>query len=212
MRTRYSDRISERQAINVLEAASFAAQIGKPLNKYITLNFAKLKIEDHEVTPILGRYIKYIQQWSKRRCSGHSQSYIYIRETNQGGNSHVHIMLSVPNALNREFRINNLKWIKLAIQRKFTRDKGFLETRSIGPSYLTCETNPLLYGQNLEELVRYLLKETTEDTREKLMMEETKGKSNYLDKESKNIVIGRRVGVSENIGRKARSSNICKTL
>lgn len=62
---RSSWSLSERQAANLVGAARYAAELGLPFNRFVTINWEAAGVAD--CTSATGRFLKYVGDWLRRQ-------------------------------------------------------------------------------------------------------------------------------------------------
>lgn len=189
-KSRCSTSISETQAANLIDAADFARRVGLPLNRFITINWEQLGVNDSEAAEATGRFLKLLRDWL--RCNGYESAHIWAREYSPSLGSHVHLLVHLPFDL--KLRTVHLRWLRQISGNSYR--KGAVKTLPVGFSGTCSASNFLHYDKNLQETVKYLLKGVEIAAADRLGIDRLRpcGK-----------IIGKRVATSQNIGRAARS-------
>jgi hypothetical protein len=190
-RDRPSDFIKGAQARNLVEAADFAyCHLGKPLNKFISVNWYLAGI-DRSVQRALGILLKRVCDWFRHR---HVPAlYLYVIENPSSGGANVHILIHVPWEHCAAFNHQRYAWLKEAGAQRATREKVIkIDTDGERREYQVVGH----YLRNLEDILKYLLKGTDGPTRTLLELE---------DNPHQGRIAGKRCGTSEAIGPSARA-------
>lgn len=187
---RTSDNLSLSQALNIIAASQYAAAIGLPFNRFLTIHWQHAGIPDEHAAWATGRFLKLARDWLAKR--GQRMAWAWVRENGEGKGSHVHILLHLPpgaslGALQR-------RWLRLITDHPYRRHA--IRTRRIGGMAAAAYSSPDAYGDNLRKAIAYILKGVAPDAAQALGL---------VRLEAGGRVIGKRAGTSENIGRKARS-------
>ena len=184
-----SNGISKNQAMNVIDGSVFARQIGLPLNRAITFNCSILNVSSLEVAH---RFSKLSTDWI--RTKGCTTSHLWVRE-NPKGIDNLHWTAHVPTHLTKEYTTIQMDWIR-RIAGKYR--KGGIQSQKIGirPGERDRVLTDIEFLNHLERWIGYCLKGCDESV------------CDYLEIRHKpqGGVWGRRVGLSENISRKARQT------
>lgn len=197
-----ADRVSEaltlQQARGIMAAAAFALQIGLPLNRHLTVHWARAGIDDAGAAAATGAFLKRARQLFQKR--GEPFAYVWVRE-NDGGDaskgSHAHLLLHVPPRMARRFTRLQRRWLRQVTGQPYRTDA--LHTSRIGRNLNAAETMPDTYRANLANVIAYVLKGAEPVTAQVLGLSKI---------EAGGRVIGKRAGWSENIGAAARSAII----
>lgn len=190
-KVRSTTAISYRDAANLLDAAAFAAAIGIPLNRFLTVHTEAGGATD--ALKARARLAKLMHDWV--RSKGGRFAHVTVRESGEGKGEHFHMLLHVPAALRDGFNRRQARWLRLAGLR---RARGVAYTRPIGRSYYYGGGDHLTakrYADNLAEALGYLLKGTDSKAAHRLRLQRIKDGG---------ALRGKRCFHSENIGRLAR--------
>lgn len=190
-RYRSSSQLAEQSLGRLILAVGYSIETRKYLNRHITLHFGKMGISGADVMPALSRYFKLARDYSRRL--GYDLAWVWVRENGENGD-HVHILMTVPDALSRKFLTMSRKWLSRACDAPYVR--GGQRTRKVaGWSTRTSQPSPT-YFENLKALVAYLAKQCSSQTRFR-QQQIAKGRKSLP-------VIGKRSGHSENLGEATR--------
>jgi hypothetical protein len=146
---RRSTSLTMTQCLDLRSAALKAIELGMPLNRFATLNFTVLGIDDRYATAALAHFLKLYREWVRRSCKDRAKppmAALWVREVGKHGNSHVHILLHVPDALKWSGH-RAMRWC-----RRFAPSyrKGAWDSRQV--------INGWAYHENLSRVVDYILK------------------------------------------------------
>lgn len=182
---RRSDVLSIGQCENVWAASHFAFAIGRPLNRYVTINWSTAGVPD----PLRGTglYLKRAGDWLRDR--GVPLLYVWTRES--VGGLHTHLLMHVPTEHRLAFSRANRRWLVLA---GAASAQGVRRTRPVGRSYDSYRSAPADYLANLQTVVAYLLKGASEAA------------AVYAGRfhSDQGVVVGKRSGASIGLGAGAR--------
>lgn len=183
-----ADRVTtvlcESDAGKLLEAKERALRIGLPFNRFSTVHWEAAGVTDGLTAT--GRLLKLMGDWLRSR--GRQAAFVWVREDGHGKGAHVHILLHLPPDLIDAFNRRQRGWLAACGTRW---RKGVLKTRSIGRTYQQALGGGLDYLANLAETVDYVLKGADHRTRERFGIRRC---------EDGGAVVGKRCGVSQNLG------------
>jgi len=183
-------RLSEVR--NIIAAAVFTAREHRPLNRHTTIHFDAAAIPDPVAA--LRRYTKLARDWL--RTQGAEFAYIWVRETGDRKGEHAHLLMHIPPDLVARFAQRERRWRKrMGAKRAF---RAFKST-PVGQSYRHAQVgiqHGERYRDHLEEIVSYVVKGA------ELRAVKALGLTRV---ELGGELWGKRAGMSENIGRAARS-------
>lgn len=189
-RDRVTYALTERQVANLIDAAAFAGQIGKPLNRHCSAHFALIGREDRDGFETLQAFLKLAREWCYRQ--GETLAYVWTRESAEIG-THAHILFHVPPPLEAVFARRLWRWMKQACGGAYA--KGACHSRRVygWQSYL--RGDPETFERNQGNVLHYILKAADGDAtaRHALTKQQAGGR-----------VVGKRCGTSQNIGKKER--------
>jgi hypothetical protein len=172
----------------VLGGAEHARQTGRPLNRFITINWSLADVDD--VHAAQSSFIKHMRDWLRAR--GHAVAYVWVIERGPIKGIHTHLLVHVPPKLVTTAAKLQRGWLKAAGAKA---RKSVIYTRAIGLSY-SCGSSSVervqaAYQHNLAALLEYVCKAADEQARLKF---------NITRAAQRCEVIGKRVGTSRNIG------------
>ncbi len=178
-------------AENAIQAVGFADQIGLSLNRHLTVSWEHAQCVGR-VQEIQGRFLERFSKWI--RYHGGVPAYCWSIENGQTLGYHSHIFCYVPRRLLKWFRRMVPKWIDGDVDQS-----GRVQTFKI---------TTIKYGAGVKRLnrlkgvTRYILKAANDDAAEMFSIIQRPDKAGQ--------VVGKRLGTSQNIGRKARNENFTK--
>lgn len=176
--------LNERDAGKVSAATARALQIGLPFNRFTTVHWDAAGVGDD--LKATGRLLKLIGDWLRSR--GRQAAFAWVREDGPRKGAHVHILLHLPPDLVDAFNRRQRGWLAACGARW---RGGVLKTRSIGRTYRQALGGGQDYLSNLAETVDYVLKGADHRTRERFGIRRC---------EDGGVVVGKRCGVSQNLG------------
>jgi hypothetical protein len=177
------------------EAAVFALAIGLGFNRFVTIHWESGGVTDDLAAT--ARWLKLAGGWIRSR--GGQVAFVWVRENGPDKGAHVHILMHVPPGLVAGF---------VRRQRGWQQDCGALWkakvrlSRPIGrnlPHYSSGGIDDQAYEVNLAETLDYVLKGADDAARQRLGIRHKKPGGD---------VVGKRCGVSQNIGPEARRKRL----
>jgi hypothetical protein len=151
-----SDYLTLRQARDLMAAAQYALDSGKPLTRHLTVRLERQGIADADAVGAIGKLITLLRD-HVRKTAGGEIAYIWSRENGATIGGHVHILLHLPAGyIWRGHRVQ--QWVERVSCRPYK--KGAIKTTRIGGTAKAHESNPGLYLANLATIVGYLIKGT----------------------------------------------------
>jgi hypothetical protein len=190
-RGRKSHELKPATVTGLWEAALFAPQAGVPLNVFKTIHWQKAGVSDPLAAT--GRFLKLAGDWVRSR--GGESAHVWAREAGDEKGEHVHILLYVPPDLAKGLARRQRGWLQ-ACGADWRR--GVILTRSIGRSLRHATAGEVSggdYQAHLKAVVGYVLKGGEPGALEALGLERM---------ETTGAVVGKRAGVSQNLGPSAR--------
>ena len=184
--------LSDADARKVLDASNHAELIGVPFNVFKTIHWERAGVSDDLAAT--GAFLKHAGDWTRLR--GGRLAWVWTRETGPGKGDHVHILLHLDPDLARDFSRRQRGWLKACGARW---RKGVVLSRTIGRSLQHALTGGEDYRVNLVEALDYILKGADRDARERLGIKRA---------EPGGVVIGKRSGISQNLGPAARAHRL----
>ena len=190
-RTKSARNINLASAENAVQAVGFADLIGLSLNRHLTVSWESAQCIGR-VQDIQGRFLERFSKWI--RYQGSLPVYVWSIENGYTLGYHSHIFCHVPRQHLKGFRSKLPKWIDGDVDQA-------------GPVQ-TFKVTTIKYGAGVDRLnrlkgvTRYILKAANDDTAQMFNIVQRPDKAG--------IVTGKRLGTSQNIGRKARNDNLRK--
>jgi len=178
-------------ASGLSEATAFALVIGLGFNRFVTIHWESGRVTDDLAAT--ARWLKLAGDWIRSR--GGQFAFIWVRETGPDKGAHVHILMHVPPDLADSFDRRQRGWQQAcgALWKAKVR-----YSRPIGRNLLHYSSGWIdgqAYDLNLAETLDYVLKGADDAARQSLGIRR---------KEPGGEVVGKRCGVSQNIGPDAR--------
>jgi hypothetical protein len=173
------------------EATAFAVAFGLGFNRFVTIHWQSGRVTDDLAAT--AQWLKLAGDWIRSR--GGQVAFIWIRETGPDKGAHVHILMHVPPDLAGGFDRRQRGWQQAcgALWKAKVR-----RSRPIGRNllhYCSGWIDGQAYDVNLAEALDYVLKGADDPARQRL---------GIRHKEQGGDVVGKRCGVSQNIGPEAR--------
>lgn len=184
--------LSARHVGTIIAAVDRSLLVGPRLNRFTTFHLEKAGVTD-PVAAITG-YLKQAGDWV--RYHGGAFAYVWVRENGDGKGDHVHILMHVEARLQAGFKRLERGWKRRVgiVQRKGVR--GVCDSRPVNrklTDYLAVGRGSDDYAANLIAVRDYLLKGATQRVLDRFCV------GRKSDGECR--VVGRRYGMSQNLGR-----------
>lgn len=188
---RLSYSLTPAQVANLRAAVEHARRIGLPLNRMMTVHWQAAGVPLEAMARATGRLTDLLSKALTRH--GSRTAWAWVHESGEGKGGHCHLLAHVPPALALLVARRQRSWLKRITGRPY-RPRTLL-SKPIG-GMLGLETgNPDLHAANLTAALGYLTKGIDPEAAEGC---------NITKLEAGGRVIGKRCGVSQNIGPKAR--------
>jgi hypothetical protein len=192
-KARESHALTEMQVANLIAATDHAGTIGLPLTRMITVHWEAAGLPLEKIGAANGRFLHLLTKALARH--GSATTALWVQESGAGKGGHCHILAHVPANLVPAIANLQRRWLR-SITGKPYRAR-VIKSDPIG-ARLGVETgNPALYAVNLRAALCYVLKGTTPAAA---------NASGLTRLEPGGRCIGKRCGVSQNIGPTARLS------
>ena len=206
--TRWTDYLSAEKALDLIEGANHARELGFPLNLSLTIHFERGNLKPIYTPQMsIGYFLKAANQWLALR--GIPATFIWVREHVIGTGRHVHILLHCPVEYQAEFKKRaKQKWVLLAGMDKADRDT--LHFERIGPrGYAEGQASTRdrqKYLNQLKGSLKYHLKGINPDQALPKQMGRDGSVAELLgiEPEDNQPIFGRRASQSQNISKGAR--------
>jgi hypothetical protein len=210
---RSSSSLSLNQATQIIEAAQFAAAIGLPFNRHVTIHWEQAGVPDSEAAKATARFLKLAGDWIAKR--GGRIAWAWVRENGDGKGSHVHILLHLQankitakngrllatdnTARKQRARLGNIprRWLRSITGKPYRA--GTIRTQRIGGTAGAAQSAPAAYQENLKAVVGYILKGACPAAARALGLVRLEAGGN---------IIGKRAATSQNTGRAARARQL----
>lgn len=163
----------------LIEGASTACKIGRPLNRHITVHWERSGIADDRAAEATTAFLKYWREWLSAETA-----YLWARENGAGKGSHLHILAHIP-AGRHWHGTRAMRWIARLAGKPYR--PGAILTRRIKGA--VAPGGPL-YKANLARVLDYAMKGAEPGAAAALAIERQPG----------GRIIGKRCGTSRNIG------------
>jgi len=192
-----ADRVSEAltiaQVANLQAAVAHADKIGLPFTRMITIHWERTGLPLAMMAKATGHYLDYLAKALARHGSATAWAWVHENGPNKGG--HAHILVYVPADLVPMLTKLQRGWLRRITGAPY-RAKVIL-SRPIGGRLGVEVASPDLHAINLAEALDYVLKGADIETHRQLDLQR---------QEPGGRIIGKRCGVSQNIGPKARAA------
>lgn len=190
--SRTSDALTVKQTAEIIEAAQFAARIGLPLNRHLTIHWEAAGVPDCEAGAATAAFLTLARDWLRKR--GAPFAWAWVRENGDGKGSHVHILLHCRPEVARDFSGIQRRWLRRVTGKPYRA--RVIRTARIGGTLTAAQSAPVAYVENLATVVGYLLKGASPAAARALGLERL---------EAGGRIIGKRAATSQNLGRIARA-------
>ncbi len=189
--SRVSECLSLNQAANIIAAAQYAAAIGLPLNRHVTIHWEHAGIPDERAAWATARFLKLAGDWIAKR--GGRIAWAWVRENGEDKGSHVHILLHLPTGA----RLGDMqrRWLRSIAERPYQANT--IKTARIGGTAGAAHTAPAAYRANLAAIIGYVLKGASPEVAKELCLKRISEGGR---------IMGKRAATSQNIGRTARTA------
>lgn len=185
--------LTAEQVAGLKAATVQASVLGLPFTRMISVHWQAAGVSLDGMTAATGRYLDLLAKAIRRH--GFRTAWLWVHENGDGKGGHCHVLAHVPPSLIRRVTVLQKSWLKAITGRAYKR--GVVCSRPIGGRVGLETGNPALHAVNLDSALSYVLKgaDNTAAKQEKLTRREPGGR-----------IIGKRCGVSQNIGPKARKA------
>lgn len=191
-RDRPSYALKAGQFVNLSASEGHSRVIGLPFTRMITIHWKAAGVPLEGMAAASGAYIGYLTKWLARR--GHRIAWLWVHENAGDKGWHCHILASIPAELVQPLVGAQLRWLRAITGRPY-RAK-VIRSDPIG-GRLRLETgNPALHLANARAALAYICKGASQPLLDAAGLDR--------QHEPQGLIIGKRCGVSQNIGAKAR--------
>ena len=187
MQTHQNKSISLTGAQNIIMGAGYADQIDARLNRHLTISWyvgglpGQVIDAQREVLQLASKWLSY---------HGVTPAYVWVIENGPVLQYHSHIVIHVPKHLAKQFRQMVNRWVQRVGADPYA--KGAIKMTA--DKYQRDDNH-----QSIRHLLRYILKGIDHQAAQLLGI--------TPDYEKAGLVLGKRCGTSQNLGKKARSQN-----
>lgn len=188
---RASFSLTCQHVANLRAAVAHAERIGLPLNRMMTVHWEAAGVPLKAMARATGRFTDLLSKAITRH--GSRTAWAWVHEGGDGKGGHCHLLVHVPPALAPLVARRQRSWLKRISGRPYKL--GVILSKPIGGLLGLERGNPDLHAVNLTAALGYLTKGIDPEAAEAC---------NILKLEPGGRVIGKRCGVSQNIGPKAR--------
>lgn len=181
--------LTKAQVSCLAQAIFSAAQLGLPLNRFITIHWERAGVHEAKSAWATAQFLKYVRDWVAKK--GLPFAYVWIRENDYGDGSkgdHVHILAHIPKG--QSIGRLQLRWIKRITGRTYR--KGVIKTARVGGTANASIASPEHYNVNLLYVAEYVLKGGSKAISEALAL------GRWGDG---GRIVGKRCGISRNLSR-----------
>lgn len=187
-----TDSLSVAHVGKLIAATGHANAIGLPFNRFITIHWQAAGVAPSGVVKATGRYFDLLTKLIARH--GASTALIWVQEAGRGKGNHVHILAHVPASLVKRISGMNRKWLRSITGNPYR--KRVIKSVPIGGRLNIENSDSELYLVNQDAALAYVLKgaETNAAKRYGLTRLEAGG-----------VCVGKRCGMSQNIGPTAQT-------
>lgn len=183
-RPKESNSLTRAQVLNVIAGARFAATTGTPLNRLLTFDWQLADVVDPSYAT--SRFFKLAGDAVRKR--GMIWACTWVLENGPVMGVHLHALIHMPAEDLNWFQRRCNRWAKTC---GMSRRKGARHSRAVG-----IRNNDDSYALNLERALEYIMKDAEPLARDEFGISR---------KGAGGTVTGKRAGVSQNLGPKARS-------
>jgi hypothetical protein len=188
---RVSFGLTPSQVANLRAAAAHAELIGLPFNRMTTVHWEAAGVPLEAMARATGRFTDLFSKALTRHSS--RTAWAWVHESGDGMGGHCHLLAHVPPALATIVSRRQRSWLRRITGRPY-RPRAIL-TKPIGGLLGLESGNPDLHAVNLTAALNYLTKGIDPKAADGC---------NIVRLEPGGRVIGKRCGMSQNIGPKAR--------
>lgn len=189
--SRQSLFLSKKHASNLIAACRHAGAIGLPLNRMITVHWERAGVPLESMSKATGRFLDLLSKALSRH--GSSTSWVWVHENGDRKGGHCHLLAHVRSDLTPLVAALQKGWLRRISGRPYR--SRVIRSRPIGGRLGLEINNPGVHQENLNAALAYLLKGVDPNVASELGLERL---------EPGGLVIGKRCGVSQNLGPTAR--------
>ena len=190
---RESHALTADQVANLIAATRHASAIGLPLNRMITIHWERAGIPLAGMAKATGRFLDLMAKAIARR--GGRLAWLWVHESVDTKGGHCHMLVHLPAELAPIVPELQKGWLRVITGRPYRA--RVICGKPIGGRLGLDVSNPALHEANLAHALAYFLKGAHADAARQFEL---------VRLEPGGRVIGKRCGISQNIGPKARLS------
>ena len=183
--------LETRHVDNLLAATAHANAIGRPFTRMISIHWEAAGVKPSHVVKATGHFLDLLSKALTR--SGCTTSWLWVQENGDGKGAHVHILAHVPASLAASVSRLQIGWLRLITGNRYRA--RVIKSDPIGRRLGLEVSNRAILADNAATVLAYVLKGATRDAARTFGLDRLDGGGRC---------IGKRCGVSQNIGPKAR--------
>lgn len=189
---RQSHAITTAQIANLRAAERHAAQIGLPFNRMITIHWEAAGVPLEGMARATGRFIDMMSKTLARH--GSKIAWLWVHENGEGKGGHCHLLAHIPADLVPTITKLQRGWLRRITGKPYRA--RVIKSIPIGGHLGLEKSNPQLLAVNRKAALSYVTKCASDEAITAFDLDR---------REEGGLIIGKRCGVSQNIGAKARS-------
>lgn len=188
---RTSDELQTGQIANLKAAERHAQEIGLPFTRMITIHWEAAGVPASGMAKATGRFLDLLSKALARH--GSKTAWLWVHESGHGKGGHCHILVHVPAELVAKITRLQRGWLRIITLRTYRA--RVIYSAPIGGRLALERSNPDLHLANCKAALAYVLKGASPGA----------ALAFNLDRlEPGGLIIGKRCGTSQNIGRRSR--------
>jgi hypothetical protein len=188
---RTSDRLSDKQVAGLIESAAYAFATGRVFQRHWTVHYGLAGIKPSHGARFVSHLLDTVTKQARRE--GGRMTALWVRECASRKGEHVHILLHLPAGM--KLRNCTRHWI-IAAGGNWRR--GVSKMRSVGGRLSNLEeSSKARQVANAANVVQYVLKSAEQETGRMLGLTQA-GRLG--------LIVGKRCGWTQNIGKSARAA------
>jgi hypothetical protein len=192
-RDRTSVILTARHVANLIAASRHAGAIGRPFTRMYSIHWEENGVAPGDIVAATGRFLDMMTKALTRH--GSATAWLWVQENGDGKGAHVHVLTYIPAALAKVVARLQRRWISRISGNAY--QTRVIRSRLIGGTLGVELNNPAHHAANLAAALSYVLKGADEDTAATFDL----ARFNEGGR-----CIGKRCGVSQNIGPAARAT------
>lgn len=188
---RQSHALNSGQIANLIAAAVYAAEIGLPFNRMITIHWEAAGVPLDGMAKATGRFIDLLSKTIVRH--GGKTAWLWVHEGGEKKGGHCHLLVHVPADLVPTISKRQRGWLRRITGRPYKA--SVIHSKPIGGRLGLEDSNGKLLAVNRQAALDYVVKGGDAEAVKAFGLARS---------EAGGLVIGKRCGTSQNIGPKAR--------